>query len=440
MGAGAHFIRSCRALLLILFAACSTDDPAHYFGAYSAEDHAYSVRAGASDALRLRDFSTGETREFDPEEGVWVAREGIAPDQLTGARLEFGDGGLRLTREDGVTTFARRVPLRQSEERIASNGIDLAARLTLPAGDGPHPAVILAHGSGDAAATRTYATADLFPMYGVASVVFDKRGTGASGGEYDMDFFELADDVAAVARWAAGQPGIDAGRIGVSGYSQGGWIGPLAAAREPGIAFVMANYGMIDSPRDEARLETMATLEERGFEGEALEHAGRLNDAAVDIMASGFASGWESYDRLIDTYAGEAWLGQLEGTMLEDFQRYPHFAVRLLGPVFSNPGLPWDYTSLGSLDALAARGVQTAWLIAAEDSSAPPAFTLAELERRQQRGEPVHVQVFPGTDHGFLLFEETQEGRRYGNYHPDYFLSEVNWARRLAGLSALDRL
>lgn len=76
---------------------------------------------------------------------------------------------------------------------------------------------------------------------GIASLVYDKRGTGESGGEWEIaSMEELARDAVAGAAQLRGHAEVAADRVGVYGYSQGGWIAPLAAVLDARIAFVAA--------------------------------------------------------------------------------------------------------------------------------------------------------------------------------------------------------
>jgi hypothetical protein len=321
------------------------------------------------------------------------------------------------------------LPVRHAE--VNAGDVKLHTRLMLPAGEGPFPVIVIAHGSGDDAATITYSDGDFFVANGIAAVVYDKRGTGKSGGKYNHNFSLLADDLVTVVDWLKTQPGIDPAGIGVSGYSQGGWIGPLAASRSDAISFVIVNYGMINSPRDEERIETVNTMARRGFSGEALDKIDAMSLAAIDIMHSNFKDGWREFNQLANQYADEPFMGQLEGTTIGEFTKYPNWVVKLFGPMMTPGGLDWDYTSMDALDVLTTRGVPSMWQIAAADRSAPNEFTLSELARRQARGEPISVRVFENTDHGMVTFVEVDGRRRYGNYHPEYYRGQVEAARRL---------
>ena len=430
----------CRLVLCIatiLCAACSEPAPEHWHGAYRLSDgRLVSLRESTPETLRLRVFDSGETRRYvRGDDGGWHAGPELHPDALSASSLTVEEGTLTLSYANETAITGTRIDLPVIEHDLEVNGARLHVRLTLPSGGGPHPAIVLAHGSGDDAATRTYGTADFFPAHGVASVVYDKRGTGRSSGTYNMDFHQLANDLVEVAQWVAEQPGIDPTRIGVTGYSQGSWIGPLAASRSDRFSFVIASYGMIDSPRRELRLEAEERLRRRGHDEHAVREAGTLADAAVDVMVSDYRD-WTRFDRLAEQFRDRAWMGDLDYPMTE-LLRWPQWIVRIAAGFVAAPGLPWDYTSVPALDGLAEKGIPSVWLIASHDRSAPNAFTLAELARRVDAGEPVEVAVLSPTDHGFLLFEENAAGeRRYGNHHPDYFRTEVDYARRLSGLAS----
>jgi pimeloyl-ACP methyl ester carboxylesterase len=138
-----------------------------------------------------------------------------------------------------------------------SDGITLAGTLCVPedATDGPMPAVVLLGGTGgdtrdgDMAPERSPNIVDPpkrglqrrfaheLVARGIASLRFDKRGCGASGGRADESDYDtdLVDNVAAV-RLLRARDGIDAERVGVVGHSAGAF-NVCAVARElPDIA------------------------------------------------------------------------------------------------------------------------------------------------------------------------------------------------------------
>ena len=65
---------------------------------------------------------------------------------------------------------------------------------------------------------------------------YDRRGAGQSGGRIDTATLEdYADDVAAAVRWMRRQDGVDKGRVVVAGYTDGGAVALIAAARDKSI-------------------------------------------------------------------------------------------------------------------------------------------------------------------------------------------------------------
>ena len=104
-----------------------------------------------------------------------------------------------------------------------SRGTRCAAWLTLPAGAGPHPAVVLVHGLG---ATHDMMLAQYeqhFAAAGIATLAFDYRHTGASEGQprQHISTRDQCQDVVAAIAHLGGRADIDAARIGLWGTSLG---------------------------------------------------------------------------------------------------------------------------------------------------------------------------------------------------------------------------
>src|SRR3954471_24666383 len=100
-----------------------------------------------------------------------------------------------------------------------SGGEQCAAWLYMPAGDRPHPAVVLAHGFGGVRAARLWAFAERFAAAGVAALVFDYRGFGGSGGEPRqlLSIKRQLEDWRAAVAFARGAGGVGPGRVGGGG-------------------------------------------------------------------------------------------------------------------------------------------------------------------------------------------------------------------------------
>ncbi|ETW26016.1 alpha/beta hydrolase [Mycobacterium gastri] len=137
----------------------------------------------------------------------------------------------------------------EREDVYFTSGPDrISAWLYRPAGSGPSPLLVMAHGLGAVRTMRLDAYAERFRAAGYACLVFDYRNFGDSEGEprqlLDIGM-QLADWTAAVA-YARTIEGIDQSRIGLWGTSFGGGHVITTAARVPGIAAVVAQCPFTD--------------------------------------------------------------------------------------------------------------------------------------------------------------------------------------------------
>ena len=137
----------------------------------------------------------------------------------------------------------------------------------------------------------------MLPAEGVGAFVYDKRGTGASGGSYSQDFSLLADDAVAATREAKRLAGPRAGRIGYQGGSEGGWVAPLAANRAP-VDFVIVCFGLAVTVIEEDQEEVALEMREEGHTPAEIVDALKVARAAETVMADGLAQGFREFDAL----------------------------------------------------------------------------------------------------------------------------------------------
>ena len=132
-----------------------------------------------------------------------------------------------------------------------ASGIRLAGTLTMPRGSGPHRAIVLIPGSGEVdrdgavLGHRFYQVlADDLTSRGFAVLRSDKRGLGASGGDFARaTSYDFASDIQAALAFLRSHPGIDPGRIGLVGHSEGALIGAIVAGRDRKVAFLVMMAG-----------------------------------------------------------------------------------------------------------------------------------------------------------------------------------------------------
>ena len=423
------------ALLIAALPACGAAPPVEVLGAYRLDDgQVVSVRRSSDDTLRYRLFGSGRSGRLYPDgEARYTSGPGFSARQPVQLVVEFeradraAADALEWAPADGEPQHGRRIG-RERWVRFESDGTRLSGRLHLPDGPGPHPGIVLVHGSGTSAGSEWLYNGDFMVAHGIAVLAFDKRGTGGSEGDYTFDFYQLAGDVVAAVDFLRVQPEVMSDRMGVSGYSQGAWVTPLAASMSKHVQCVLVSYGMIESPAEEAWLEMRNILVDHGVAGSDLRDAEKLVRVAVDVVAHWFDGGWETFAALKRQYKDAGWVEHLRDTPVGGLMRYPKWLVKLFGRGKLPPGLRWDYDSTALLDSL---DVPMAWFLAADDRGAPNEQTIAKLQRWKAQGKPYELIVFPNTDHGIVEFHEEDGKRIYTGYAHEYHRAEVAAARRL---------
>lgn len=399
--------------LIVANAADTTSDCR--IGIYRLSD-ASDVDIAPSDADRLRwrrkDGTTGAlTRNAD---GSWSSTLGWT-ERPDGKRVSFSECGSGEIVFDGLQ--GRRIPLDLTETHFRSGGIDLAGRLILPRGHAPVPIVTLVHGSENLSARDFYALQRLFPSAGIGAFVYDKRGTGASGGDYTHDYGLLAKDAVAALREAQRLAGSRAGRMGYQGSSQGGWVAPLAATMTK-VDFIIVGYGLAVSPIDEDREAIELDMTRHGYGPEVVTKALQIADATEAILVSNFTSGFDRLDAVLAKYREEPWFKHVHGNFTFLMLELSEAQVREQGPKMA-PGLSPHYDPMPVLRSL---NTPQMWILGEDDLAAPSAETLRRLRALAAAGKPIDIAVFPHAEHGILEYETAADGTRISTRNPDgYF-------------------
>jgi alpha-beta hydrolase superfamily lysophospholipase len=146
--------------------------------------------------------------------------------------------------------------LRVEEVEFESHGATLSGSIIVPAEQPIHAAVVFIHGSGKQ--TRNLALAERFAREGIAALVYDKRGAGKSGGEYEgeqnvseKNIALLADDASSALQKLASDPALKGAPVGFAGISQAGWIAPVAAEKSPLAKFLVLWSGPVSKVSEE---------------------------------------------------------------------------------------------------------------------------------------------------------------------------------------------
>ena len=233
---------------------------------------------------------------------VWEGelRDEVIEGNFSQAGLE---GTFRLSRPDMDAADApgqgEEAPYRQEEVAFANRGIVLTGYLTLPDGNGPHPAVALISGSGaqdrdsNLFGFKTFTViADRLARQGIAVLRFDDRGVGGSSGDsLQATIQDRAQDVRAAVELLQSRDDIDPELIGLMGHSEGGMIAPLVASRNDSISFVVLVAAPAVAVDAVLRAQLVEMLNADGATQEQLELAQAQQELTLRAVASG--EGWD---------------------------------------------------------------------------------------------------------------------------------------------------
>lgn len=363
------------------------------------------------------------------ETGAWVSVAGAA---LGGIVLVFAGKGATRPLSAGLAIGAvtaslvalvtllgsRSLAYTAEDLSFSSDGAELWGTLYLPRAPGPHPAVVLVHGSGPATRRDHRFYAGYLAKRGIAALAYDKRGVGESNGElYGSGYGDYAADAAAGVRLLATRPEIDATGIGIVGFSEGEWVGPLAATRSDAVAFLVVVGASGLSPAAQVSSEIAHRLRSHGHSDSAVNEALELNERVFDYHRTG--SDREELQDALDRARSEPWFADADDIPK---QLYPADDYAWWRSVMDfDPDPVWRDVSV---PVLLLKGGD-------DDRSRPD-----EMRRRVSqalaaggRPEPT-VHVFPGADHMIL---EWPLGHRTPppTFADGYLDTLVAWVRRV---------
>jgi pimeloyl-ACP methyl ester carboxylesterase len=386
-----------------------------HVGAYRL-DGGSVVDVGPGDGAHLRwrreDGTTGLLTSH--ADGIWTSTLGWT-DRSDGIEVTFSD--CAQGRIDFAGVRGQRIAFDVTNTRFQGAGVTLAGRLVLPKGKARVPIVVLVHGSEHISALDFYSLQRMFPAAGIGVFVYDKRGTGASGGMYTQSYLLLANDAIAAVGEAKRLAGARAGRIGYQAGSQGGWVAPLAAKISP-VDFVIVGFGLAVSPLDEDREAIAYDMQRQGYGPEVMAKAMRVADTSAAILLGNFRDGYDKLDALKKQYGNEPWFKHVHGDVTWVLLAWPAEKLKQKGPeLFA--GVPLQYDPMPVLRNL---DTPQLWILGGEDADAPSAETIRRLRSLQQAGRPISLAVFPDTEHGIYEFETRPDGTRVDTRNPEgYF-------------------
>lgn len=243
--------------LLLLLGGCTPTSPAqvspspqpsiqianfeHNVGAYRTPGDVTYVVNGHGHLLNLRDSTFRQLYPTSVADRFTVGRAFATPSpkeadvifHMAGARADQ----LTIKPVTGTPVVGERLLFKETEVQVPATDAVLAGTITEPVTPGPHPGIVIIHGSEPGRRIDYGIWVGLYASLGLTVLAYDKRGNGASTGTYpgefpsDSNLAIYAADAATVLRFLASWPRVDPKRVGFHGGSQGGWTVPLAIGR-----------------------------------------------------------------------------------------------------------------------------------------------------------------------------------------------------------------
>lgn len=285
--------------------------------------------------LLFADYRTNVIRALHPDSpGSFTMGPGFAESTPVEMTLRFGDsagsraGSVTLLSPDGTRRVAVRAESNDEDISFTQGDATIAGTLILPEGPGPHPAIVLLHGSGPLTRYSFGPYPRFFNSLGFAVLHYDKRGTGASTGlridastgapdtlwpnRYPDDL--LADALAAM-RFLKSRTDIDPGRIGFWGSSEGGMLATQVGAHVKDVAFAINSSGFMGPLWRTILYQVGARLRAGGAPDSDAAQATEFNRFWMDVARSG--KGYDDYVQRRDALLRDgkaAWLEYYSGT------------------------------------------------------------------------------------------------------------------------------
>jgi pimeloyl-ACP methyl ester carboxylesterase len=399
-------------------------DPKKYFGIYefNQKEHIY-IRTWdelGDNQLTFFDDSGGVGPLYPSTETNFYAGSGLGIPLPTKAQVIFRKDkqgnieGLTWSESGTEPKFAKKISPYIEEDVTFKNGsVQLSGSLIIPSAKGPHPAVVLVHGSGPVTRDFYGPIAYILARNGIASLSYDKRGIGKSTGHWlDQSFEDLAADVLTALDFLKTRKEIEPSKIGLWGISQGGWIVPLAAAQSKDVAFAILLSAAGVSPAEQTLMNTEAELRVQEVPEEKIKATIIETQTQIDSLNSEEAR--KEFETQVAKLKSEGNETLLNSSGLEN-PRFLLFYRRIM-----------NFQTIPNLQKL---NCPTLVIYGERDRIVPVQGNKDKLEKALGKNRDVTFMVFPNGDHALLLTKtgSTQEFFYLNQFVSGLFELMVQW-------------
>ena len=312
-------------------------------------------------------------------------------------------------------------PLYKEEEvRFLSGGVTLAGTLRLPLTKGKHPAVFILQGSGDADREAESFYADYFVRQGIATLVYDKRGTGSSGGDYRQEsMHDFAGDAVAGVHYLQSRKDINPKLVGLRGRSHGGIVAPLAASLSKDIAFIINISGAGVPPYQQVSYQAEAEMRRDGFSETEIAEALAYINLKWEVARAG-GKGWDRLQVATQNARDKKWANRVQlADKPEDI--VPSWKLQM------------EYDPMPALEKVKCPVLA---VFGELDTLTPVTETSANYRRglKKAANNDVTIKVFPNADHSLLVWPKPNDQVHWPVLAPGYLETMTTWINKHVGL------
>ena len=311
------------------------------------------------------------------------------------------------------------VPYKEEQDvSFSSNGVVLAGTVRLPLTPGKHTAIFLMQGSGPVDREGESFYADHFARHGIVTLVYDKRGTGKSGGDYrDESFDDFASDALAGIHYLQARPEVDPKRVGLYGRSHGGMVAPLAAASSADVAFIVNVSGAGVSPHRQVTYQAEAQMRRDGFGESDIADALAYLKLKWHVARTG-GERWSELQAATESARDKKWLSRVQpATKLDDI--VPSWKLQM------------GYDPLPALERVKCPVLA---IFGELDTLTPVNETIANYRAgfAKTSNQNTAIHVFPKADHALLVWPGTADKAHWPILAAGYVDLVTQWIKNVA--------
>jgi pimeloyl-ACP methyl ester carboxylesterase len=407
-------------------------DEEKYRGDYRVSaDHVIGIDSFLGDegkkVLLFSDYKSGLVRRlFRVSDAEYEAGPGFAvrsPVELSVCFvLDRKDGEvsrLLIRGADRGEIAAVKMSMSEREVRFQSGDATLAGTLIMPESKAAVPGIILLHGSGPLTRDSFGPYPHFFASLGFAVLVYDKRSSGLSTGEYlKQDEFYPAPfvrDATAAVHFLQSQERIRRDSVGLWGSSEGGMLTTQVASQTRDVAFLINSSGFMMPLWKEMLYNREAQLKADGIPASEVTEAVEFQKLLFQVGRTG--AGWNEIGKKQARIQGRKWFPKIfeaETPSLETLRwRWTHVYSFDPRPAVENVHCP----VLGVFGAL--------------DTSTPAPVAVANMRQMltEAGNADFMLKVFPNANHALTQAEtgSDDETERAKGQAPDLFDTLRSW-------------